>query len=248
MNRILRWTAAIFVLLFVFAGVFLKRDSLWLVVHDLCGPMDSLTGVPIPCLAVNRERGFATLRPSLKKTGLIVTPLHRVSGVESPALQQADTPNYWLDAWSQRDLVTKTTPRSLKWSEIGMAINSPQCRSQDQLHIHVDCLDPRLKQTLSETGKDQEGWFDLDLQWARIYRARRVKVSELQNIFRMVAQELSGKDELAPEAFAAVIAEESIAVVGWDEVNGEKDFVVLLTRGEGGCAEELLDRQCRLAN
>ncbi|WP_374547992.1 CDP-diacylglycerol diphosphatase, partial [Rhodoblastus sp.] len=175
-----------------FEGAFLGRDGLWRIVHNVCAPLSRVTGVALPCLAVDHDKGVATLRAPDDATHIIVTPLDRVAGVESPSLLRPNAPNYWADAWGQRAWVAQAAGRPLAWNDLGMAINSRPGRSQDQLHIHVDCVKPEIRTALARAVQDQKGWFEIDLRpWAARYRAKRLKVEDLdQNIFRMVATEI----------------------------------------------------------
>ncbi|MCI4680470.1 CDP-diacylglycerol diphosphatase [Rhodoblastus acidophilus] len=222
-----------------FEGRAFGRDGLWRIVHGVCSPVNRLTGLAAPCLAVDREKGVATVRAPDDATHIIVTPLARVSGVESAALLRKGAPNYWADAWNERHWVAEAAGRPLAWNDLGMAINSRFARSQDQLHIHVDCVKPRLKAELARAARGRKGWFEIDLRpWAGRYRARRLRAADLdQNIFRMVALEIPrARDNMASE---------TIAVIGLDEPRGGRGFL-LLVAGGGGHAEELLDHQCRL--
>ncbi len=202
--------------------------------------MSRLTGLPTPCLAVDHERGFATVRTPDEATHIIITPLVRVAGVESPALLRKDAPNYWADAWSERHWVEAAAGRPLAWSDIGMAINSRAGRSQDQLHIHVDCVIPQLKSRFARAARGRKGWFEIDLRpWSGRYHGRWLGAEELdRNIFRMAALEIPrARDNMAGE---------TIAVIGMDEPGAGRGFL-LLVAGGGGHAEELLDHQCRVA-
>jgi CDP-diacylglycerol pyrophosphatase len=223
-----------------FEGQAFGRNGLWGVVHGVCSPMSRLTGLPTPCLAVDHERGFATLRTPDEATHIIVTPLIRVAGIESPALLRKDAPNYWADAWSERHWVEEGAGRPLAWSDIGMAINSRAGRSQDQLHIHVDCVRPGIKAALARAAKARKGWFEINLRpSAGRYHARTLSADELdRNIFRMVALEI-------PRA-SDNMAGETIAVIGLDEPPSGRGFLLLAAAG-GGHAEELLDHRCRIA-
>ncbi len=222
-----------------FEGLAFGRNGLWGVVHGVCSPMSRLTGLPAPCLAVDHARGFATLRAPDEATHIIVTPLVRVSGIESPALLRKDAPNYWADAWSERHWVEEGAGRPLAWSDIGMAINSRAGRSQDQLHIHVDCVKPEIKTDLARAARGRKGWFEINLRpTAGRYHGRALSAGELdRNIFRMVALEIPrARDNMAGE---------TIAVIGLDEPPAGRGFL-LLAAGGGGHAEELLDHQCRI--
>lgn len=223
-----------------FDGQTLGRDGLWRVVHGVCAPVSRVTGIAAPCLAVDHDRGFATVRAPDDSTHIIITPLEKVSGVESAALLRAYAPNYWADAWSQRFWVAQGAGRPLSWDDFGMAVNSLRGRSQDQLHIHVDCVNPRLKPALRHVAQGKKGWFELDLRpWARRYRARLLRADDLdRNIFHMVATEIPhARDHMERE---------TIALIGVDDARSGRGFV-LIESGDGGHAEELLDHRCRLA-
>ncbi len=234
-----------FCLLLVLAGLRLTgaeearasdRGDLWRVVHDICAPMQKLVGLPAPCLKVDRERGFAVVRAPNDVTRIIVVPTRKIEGVESPLLLRADAPHFWSYAWSSRGEVSAAAKRPLSWTDIGMAINSSGSRTQDQMHIHVDCVDGRLKSALRAHPPRRDGWTDLDLPWADRYRAKQIGIKDLdRNIFKMVADETPGAKRR--------MGEESLAVVGYEGPSGERGFVVLASGGDGH-AEELLDHQC----
>jgi len=128
-----------------------ERGLLWNVVQ-VCVTNHELTGGSFPCLNVNtdrgRTRGFATIRAPLAKTHVVVSPTARITGIEDPELQSPDPPNYFQDAWGARKYVIDAAERPLKDADIGLAVNSRPGRSQDQLHIHVDCLQRRYAQQL----------------------------------------------------------------------------------------------------
>lgn len=221
-----------------FEGKDFGRDGLWKVVHGLCAPMRKYTGLPTPCLTVDFDRGFAALRAPDDVTHIIVTPLARIPGVESPDLLKPDAPNFWSAAWSQRQLVMDAAPRRPAHSELGMAVNAATSRSQDLLHIHVDCVAPQVKAALARLGPLGTKWFTLDLsRFDDVYRARKLTADELnQNIFRLVQLDVPGA--------AANMANVTIAVIGWRQQDGEDAFV-LLAAADGGHAEDLLDHDCR---
>ena len=55
---------------------------------------------------------------------------------------------YWEAAWDARRFVEEGARRQLPRDKIGMAINSAASRSQDQLHIHVACIAPKVAEFL----------------------------------------------------------------------------------------------------
>lgn len=214
------------------------RTALWHVVNDLCRPMQQAFSLPLPCLKVDMAGGFAVIRAPGDKTRILIVPTARIEGVESPAVLRDSMSNFWSLAWNERGRVAASAPRPLGWNDIGMAVNSRRGRSQDQLHIHVDCVDPRLKRALaSRAGRLSSKWSSLGPgPWAGRYRVREIDAAGVdQNIFKLVADEIPGAKSR--------MARQSIAVVGLIGPNGDRGFAVLAT-SDGGHAEELLDHNC----
>lgn len=238
-----RWLAAtIFCLSPATADAVGERSALWHVVDDLCLPMHRVTGMALPCQKVDAERGFVVIRAPGDVTRIIIVPTVRMTGVESPALLRENAPNYWFFAWDERDRVIKAAGRRLDdWTDLGMAINSQASRTQDQLHIHVDCVDARLKRALAANASHlSPRWVTLDLPvWGRRYRAKHMGAEDLRrDVFQMVAAEIPGARRHMGRL--------SIAVVGDRDAGGARGFVVLVNDARGH-AEELLDHEC-LAN
>jgi CDP-diacylglycerol pyrophosphatase len=171
------------------------RDLLWGVVK-VCVANHELTGGAFPCLDVDTEqgvaRGFAVVRAPLKQTHVVVTPTSRVAGIEDPALQSPEAPNYFADAWSARKYVLDSVERPIGERDIGLAVNSRPGRSQDQLHIHVDCLHHRYAQLVRQhdSGLSAEKWTRLTFALrGRYYWAMLINSPDLReiNIFRTAA-------------------------------------------------------------
>jgi len=214
------------------------RGALWQVVHKLCLPMHATLGLPLPCLAVDDKRGFVVIRAPGDATRIIVVPTIRIEGIESPSLLRDDAPNYWAFAWGERSRVAAVAPRPLGWDDIGMAINSRTGRTQDQMHIHVDCLDARLKHALAGAKLSTQRWSTLNLKpWAGRYHAKRLAENGLErSVFQTVAKEIPGA--------RTSMGLQKIAIAGVAGAKGERGFV-LLEKGAGRSAEELLDHECR---
>ncbi len=214
------------------------RSALWHVVNDLCRPMQTALDLPLPCLKVDTELGYAVLRAPGDATQILVAPTARIEGIESPALLRDRAPNLWSDAWSERERVVASAPRPLDWSDIGMAVNSLPGRSQDLLHLHVDCVNWRLKRALAaRAGQSFAKWAVFDVHpWAGRYRVADLGADGVKgNIFKMIADEIPGAKSR--------MAQQSVAVVGVIDANGERSFVALVN-SHGGHAEELLDHSC----
>ena len=242
--------AALAVLAVGAAALASDRAALWYVVRG-CRLDAAFTGAAFPCLAVNTERGetagYAVLRASLRRTHLIVTPLVRIDGIEDPALQAAATPNYVADAWTERRAIAEHASRPLRWDEFGLAINSYVGRSQDQLHIHVECVyaDVRTALHARESDISAERWSAFpDLLRGRPYQIIRIADETLArtNVFALAADGLS----IAPDLMFNL----SLALLGAQFADGSRGFYLLADLDHPGRAypahsEDLLDPACR---
>jgi CDP-diacylglycerol pyrophosphatase len=126
-----------------------------------------------------------------------------------------------------------------------LAINSAFGRSQDQLHIHVDCVLPEVKAAL-EAHADEIGasWAPLGIALAgKYYRALRLDGEDLgeRDPFKLLAQG-------SPEA-RADMARQTLAAVGVRSSDGRPGFILLAATGDtpgnpDGASEALLDHSC----
>jgi CDP-diacylglycerol pyrophosphatase len=222
-------------------------NALWHVVHDLCVTDMKVSHLPAPCLEVNLRGGFAALKDLKGKTQILLIPTSRLTGIESPELQAPPTPNYWQAAWDARRFFEKRAGEAVPRDDIGLAINSIYGRSQNQLHIHIDCIRSDVKATLQDH-QDEIGphWRPLDVSLAgERYRAMRVDGADLgdHDPFKLLA---SGK---AP---GADMASQTLAVLGWD-FRGRPGFILLAATGgtlanAQGASEDLLDHNCQVLN
>lgn len=139
----------------------LPRDALWVVVRS-CLVAKETIGSPFPCLEVERpsggKPGYAVIRAPGSSTHVIVTPTVKIEGMEDPQLQQGDAGTYWRAALVARRFVTESAGDRVPLSSVGLAVNSNRTRSQDQLHIHAECVAPRVlaavRDQAAEMGRD----------------------------------------------------------------------------------------------
>lgn len=224
------------------------RDLLWRVVQA-CLLTRDLVGTPFPCLAVEtargKDRGFAVVRAPFEATHIVVTPTVRTVGIEAERLRASDAPNYFADAWSERHFVTDNLRRRPDRTDIALAVNSRSGRSQDQLHIHVDCIRQDVKRSLAaQAGSIRPG------AWTRVavlpraprYLATALASPDLDgtNIFKLVQSGL----EIDPEDMHEV----TVVVVG-TESQGRPGYVVLARRRipnsrDEAHGEALMDHAC----
>jgi CDP-diacylglycerol pyrophosphatase len=215
-------------------------NALWHVVHDLCLRDARLIGRPAPCLAVNRRVGYAVVPDPRRRTQVLLVPTRRISGIESPALLEPDSVNYWQAAWDARVFFERRARRQLPRDQIGMAINSIASRSQNQLHIHVDCLRASVVAYLkAHEGEIGPIWRPLpDPLVGRHYAARRLLGAELdpRDPFKLLAE----GNPSAPDHMGRF----SLAVVGATFSDGSPGFYLLADDGPAAFAEGLLDHTC----
>jgi CDP-diacylglycerol pyrophosphatase len=224
-----------------------NRDALWAVVHNFCLPAYSAIGLAFPCTEVNIangvERGFAVLRLPSSATHLLVVPTARISGIESPLLLSGNAPNYWEAAWSVRHFVEEGAHRQLTRDKIGMAINSVAHRSQDQLHIHVACIDRSVAMILHQHETEIHGsWSFLSSPLlGRGFTAMKIETDDLANVnpFKLLAR------AVAPPK--ASMDSQTLIVVGATFRDGRPGFYLLAAgpSAASGNGEVLLDDRCR---
>jgi CDP-diacylglycerol pyrophosphatase len=231
----------------------LPRNALWALVHDVCVPGQSQLHNPRPCLLVNlnggMDKGFAILKDPRGPAQFLLIPTARISGIESPALLVPDAANYFADAWDARTFISAAMKRDLPRDGIGMAINSVVGRSQDQLHIHIACVQPNVLESLH---RNQE---KIGNQWApfhvplhgRYYAAIWVSGEDLgsNNPFRLLEGKLADP--------ARDMGNQTLVVIGLTRTDGREGFVVLADQvkkdsGDLGYGEELLDHACGIAS
>jgi CDP-diacylglycerol pyrophosphatase len=176
---------------------------------------------------------------------VLLIPTERVTGIEDPAVLAPTAPNYFADAWAARHFVNAMAGQIIPRDELSLAVNSMYGRSQNQLHIHVDCIRPDVRATL-KANLDRIGpaWAPIDLGVSgRNYEAMRVTGEDLaaRNPFRLLA----GGD---PAARAAMGLETLFA---WPTAfaDGTSGFVLIADRaspGDAASSEELQDHDCKV--
>ncbi len=239
-----RWLPVAVALAFA-APALADSDALRKIVIDQCAPHQQARGNPAPCAAIDLAGGAAILKDRNGKTQLLVIPTVPVTGIESPLILAADAPNYWQAAWAARHLVEGLAGHAIPRDDIGLSINSAYSRSQNQLHIHVDCVRAEVRQALlANDGNIGTTWADLDIPLAgHRYRAMRLDGEELgaRNPFKILA-------EGDPQA-AADMSRETLSVVGATFPDGKPGFYLLSDRAalasmDMAASESLLDHDC----
>jgi CDP-diacylglycerol pyrophosphatase len=201
-------------------------NALWGIVNGSCVPDQRTAGNPAPCAFVDvtggESRGYAVLKDLVGATQFLLIPTERVAGVESPEILATDAPNYFADAWRARSYVEQRAGRGLPRDWMSLAINSSAARSQNQLHIHIDCVRADVRQALTaHAGDIGPTWAPLPVPLAgQSYRVMAVPGDELSDVnpFRLLADGLGG---------GASMAAQTLVAVGSTDADGQPGFVLL---------------------
>jgi CDP-diacylglycerol pyrophosphatase len=227
-------------------------NALWRIVHDLCVPNERERGRPEPCTTVDlrrgEPRGYALLKDRVGATQILLIPTARVVGIESPGLLAPGAPNYFAFAWQARIFVERVLHRALPRTDIALAVNSARGRSQNQLHIHVDCVRPDVRSALRVmSAAIGDAWQPLSLPLAgHRYIGRRLDGAELgdRNPLKLLAD--------GWPAARADMGDQTLVVVGAVFANGDPGFLLLddhvnAAPGDLASGEELQDHTCAVA-
>jgi CDP-diacylglycerol pyrophosphatase len=254
LGRALRYRAVLFLAV---AALALPRapaladpNALWNIVHGECVPHFEAGEGPKPCERVELEggvtEGVAILKDLVGVAQMLAIPTRRVTGIEDPQMLAPDAPPVFAVGWSAKALVEARLHRTLPREAVGLAINSKWARSQDQLHVHVDCVAiPVMKALADYASTLDEEWraMTVPLQ-GRVYFARRVESPDLHGVapLKLLADGL--KDARAQ------MGAYSLAAIG-AAFDGKPGFVLLadeFSLEAGGHAEDLEDHDCAVAH
>lgn len=204
-------------------------NALWDIVNGECVPAELRLGEPAPCAEVDVDGGYAVLKDLVGATQFLLIPTARVAGIESQEILAADAPNYFADAWRARSFVEQRAGRRLPRDWMSLAINSAAARSQNQLHIHIDCVRADVRQELAAHTTDiGPTWSPFPVPLAgQEYRAMAVDGDDLDavNPFVALSDGLPSGDSMGAQTLVAV------GSVGAD---GRPGFVLLAGRADGG--------------
>jgi len=218
-------------------------NGLWKVVGGQCVPNARETGKPAPCARVDFQKRYAILKDIVGRAQYLLIPTDRVSGIESPHILYAGSPEYWAAAWDAGSYVDARLRTPLPSYLLGLEINSSTRRSQNQLHIHIDCMRTDIAEALAAHRADTPGawtWISLD---GKRYRVTRVtSLRDADNPFRVVARDLGSQQSMADQTILVTGAGPDASRDGWLVVNSASDV-----EGGTGTAEGLLDHACKLA-
>jgi CDP-diacylglycerol pyrophosphatase len=224
-------------------------DALWKIVNGRCVPDQQAHADPRPCAAVDLAGGYALLKDIVGPAQFLLIPTAKITGIESPEILAPDAPNYFAAAWAARGAVAAALGKPVQRDETVLAINSAWARSQNQLHIHIDCLSvpvvDALHGHLAEIGTD---WAPLPVKLAgHTYMARRLDEAALAqtNPFQLLAHGVPGA--------ADAMGRQTLVLTGATFADGTPGLILLtdhvdLLTADMAHGEELQDHACTVAN
>jgi CDP-diacylglycerol pyrophosphatase len=130
---------------------------------------------------------------------------------------------------------------------VGLAVNSAKDRSQNQLHIHIDCIRSDIRNILrSQENVLDDHWSELTLGAPdHPYMVMKLATESLNGInpFQLLADGISRAEEHTDL--------ETLVVVGAVFKDGKRGFYLLSSRHRAGTSahgEDLLAPNCRVAD
>jgi CDP-diacylglycerol pyrophosphatase len=177
------------------------------------------------CTLVDRARGFVVIEDDdpAKPLAWLLVPDVEVTGIEDPRVLEPPVVEFWRHGW----MVGETL---LPGRRLALAINSEGGRTQDLLHVHISCLDPRVAEALAATPVGP-GWTTALTLDGHAYHARRA--AALAPSPFLLLQELPGAgDDMGAQSLAVTAARGG-------------GFLLLAEAASDADAEELLDEACR---
>jgi CDP-diacylglycerol pyrophosphatase len=221
-----------------------ERDRLRVIVQQQCLPLWLQEHRSGPCVSVNVEsadgasidQGYAILHDRKGGAHFLLISTRSITGIESPELEETGAPNYFDDAWKASEVLASYLGRAVPRSAIGLALNSTRARSQDQLHIHIECLGPGIYSALAQSAdRIRPEWTAVVLDgWT--YQALRIDGEDLgaHNPVQLLAAGMTADRDK--------IGRVTMLVAGMQYADGP-GFAVLASASAPG-AELLLDPSC----
>lgn len=220
-----------------------NADQLWKIVSQQCVPGQVKKNDPSPCRQVNIQDGYVVLKDRNGPLQFLLMPVAKITGVESQSLLNPATPNFLAEAWRARHFMEEKRGAIIDDRVYSLAINSRWGRTQDQLHIHISCLRPDIRQQLDALSSRLNDKWQTERLGSHDYLVRIVSRDEFKRTspFIRIANELPGARENMGSYGIAIAALED----GKRVLMVVKRNLLLLNRAS---AEELQDHRCTLLN
>jgi CDP-diacylglycerol pyrophosphatase len=220
------------------------RDALRQIVQNQCVVNWTQHQNPAPCERVfladekTDASGYAILADRKGAAHYLLIPTQTMRGVEGDELLDPDLPNYFAEAWRARDVITKFVGHPVLRTAVGLAVNNAHSRTQDQFHIHIDCLRQDVVDSLRAAAEHVgPAWGPINVVGST-YQAMRIEAVSLDGSspFDLVSQ-------LGPEV-RHHLGDYTVVVAGMQYKSGAG---FMLLTGTGPTGELLLDSACAVA-
>ena len=221
------------------------RDALRQIVQNQCVLNWTQKQDPAPCERVfladakTNSSGYAILADRKGGAHYLLIPTQTMAGVDASELLDPDAPNYFAEAWHARGLITKFVGHPVPRTAIGLAVNTAHSRTQDQYHIHIECLRQDVYDSLhAVTQQITETWSSVTVAGST-YSAMKIQGDGLDG---------SNPNELLAKLNPDVrhhMGDYTLVVAGAQFSSGPG--FVLLTGKAGPTGELLLDSSCAVA-
>jgi CDP-diacylglycerol pyrophosphatase len=202
--------------------------------HHLAAPCERIF---LPDLKTGRS-GYAVLADRKGGAHYLLVPTQTMAGTDSSELLDPDTPNYFAEAWHARDLLKNFVGHDVPRTDVGLAVNTAHARTQDQFHVHIECLRQDVAESL-RLGAEQatDRWAPMIVAGST-YQAMKIMGEGLDgaNPFELVAA-------LKPD-IRHHMGDYTVVVAG-AQFKGGPGFILLT--GTGPTGELLLDSSCSIA-
>ncbi len=220
------------------------RDALRRIVQTQCVTNWVQKHDPAPCERVylpdakSGNSGYAVLADRKGGAHYLLIPTQTMAGIESSELLDRDAPNYFAEAWQARDLISAFVGHPAPRTAVGLAINTAHARTQDQFHVHIECLRQDVFDSLHAAAEQ------IGDRWAAVtvggfpFQAQRILGDGLDG-----ANPLELLANLNPDA-RHHMGDYTLIVAGMQYKAGP-GFAVLA--GTGPTGELLLDATCSVA-
>lgn len=206
------------------------------------------SGSPAPCLAVDIsqgiDKGFIVLKDQKGSSHFLVIPTKTIRGIEDPILASRGNTNYWQKAYENLAYVEKALGKKVPALALGIGVNSIATRSQNQLHLHMDCLSPEVYRWAKTA---PSGTSEVTFKTEK-YRVTKFESTpnEFKNPFDWLHDKI-GDANPAVENHALALVVNPLANGNFEFLLFDSDSGPALWDRGGGSADLLMDRSCALA-
>src|SRR5580658_5189600 len=168
----------------------------------------------------------------------LLIPTQTMTSTDSGELLDPNLPNYFAEAWHNRDLLSKFIGHDVPRTDVGLVVTTPAARTQNQFHIHIECLRQDVVDSLKATADKVTDHWSLVTVAGFPFQAMRLSIQglEVSSPFELAAN-------LSPDARHHV-GNYTVVIAGAQYQSGP-GFIVLTGTGPSG--DLLLDSGCAVA-